>query len=132
KFDDDYLTIYPSAYLTYNLNEKNMFQLSYSRRVDRPSLEQTIPIREFSTPLVTSLGNSELEPQFTNSLEVNYTKMFAKSSSITAGVFYRIIDNEISRTLFSDESTENPNDLIMSYANFDNNTAFGFELSANY
>lgn len=131
-FEDDYFTLYPSAYLTYNLNDKNMFQLSYSRRVDRPSLEQTKPIREFSTPLVTSLGNSELEPQFTNSLEVNYTKMFAKSSSITAGVFYRIIDNEISRTLFSDESTDNPNDLIMSYANFDNNTAFGFELSANY
>lgn len=131
-FEDKYFTLYPSAYLTYNLNEKNMFQLSYSRRVDRPSLEQTKPIREFSTPLVTSLGNSELEPQFTNSVEVNYTKMFAKSSSITAGVFYRIIDNEISRTLYNDESTENPNDLIMSYANFDNNTAFGFELSANY
>lgn len=131
-FEDSYITLYPSAYLTYNLNEKNMFQLSYSRRVDRPSLEQTKPIREFSTPLVTSLGNSELEPQFTNSLEVNYTKTFAKSSSITGGVFYRIINNEISRTLYNDESTENPNDLIMSYANFDNNTAFGFELSANY
>lgn len=131
-FEDKYFTFYPSAYLTYNLNTTNMFQLSYSRRVDRPSLEQTKPIREFSTPLVTSLGNSELEPQFTNSLEVNYTKMFAKSSSVTAGVFYRIIDNEISRTLFNDETTDNPNDLIMSYANFDHNTAFGFELSANY
>lgn len=131
-FEDDYFTLYPSAYLTYNLNDKNMFQLSYSRRVDRPSLEQTKPIREFSTPLVTSLGNSELEPQFTNSLEVNYTKMFAKNSSFTAGVFYRIIDNEINRVLYNDESTDNPNDLIMSYDNFDNNTAFGFELSANY
>ena len=131
-FEDDYITLYPSAYLTYNLNDKNMFQLSYSRRVDRPSLEQTKPIREFSTPLVTSLGNSELEPQFTNSVEVNYTKMFAKNSSITSGVFYRIINHEINRVLYNDESTENPNDLIMSYANFDNNTAYGFEVSANY
>ena len=131
-FEDKYFTLYPSAYLTYNLDKSNMFQLSYSRRVDRPSLEQTKPIREFSTPLVTSLGNSELKPQFTNSLEVNYTKMFAKSSSITAGVFYRIFNDEISRTLYNDETTSNPNDLIMSYANFDNNTAFGFEISANY
>lgn len=131
-FEDDYLTLYPSAYLTYNLNEKNMFQLSYSRRVDRPSLEQTKPIREFSTPLVTGLGNSELEPQFTNSVEVNYTKMFGKGSSFTSGVFYRVIDNEINRVLYNDETTENPNDLIMSWDNFDNNTAFGFELSANY
>lgn len=130
-FDDDYLTVYPSAYLTYNLNEKNMFQLSYSRRVDRPSLEQTKPIREFSTPLVTGLGNQELQPQFTNSVELNYTKMLEKGS-FTGGVYYRIINDEINRVLYSDETTDNPNDLIMSWANFDNNSAYGFELSANY
>ncbi len=132
KFKDEYFTVYPSAYLTYTLDEKNMFQLSYSRRVDRPSLEQTKPIREFSTPLTTGLGNSELEPQFTNSMEVNYTKMFANNSSVTAGVFYRIINNEINRVFYSDETTENPNDIIMSWDNFDNNKAFGFEISANY
>lgn len=131
-FEDDYMTVYPSAYLTYNLNEKNMFQLSYSRRVDRPSLEQTKPIREFSTPLVTSLGNQELEPQFTNSVELNYTKTIEKGS-ITAGVYYRLINDEISRVLYPNDATpDNNDDLIMSYANYDNNTAFGFELSANY
>ena len=130
-FEDDYFTFYPSAYLTYNLNEKNMFQLSYSRRVDRPSLEQTKPIREFSTPLVTSFGNQELEPQFTNSVELNYTKTIEKGS-ITGGVYYRLINNEISRVLYPNETTDNPDDLIMSFDNYDNNTAFGFELSANY
>lgn len=130
-FEDDYVTLYPSAYLTYNLNEKNMFQLSYSRRVDRPSLEQTKPIREFSTPLVTSFGNQELEPQFTNSVELNYTKTIEKGS-ITAGVYYRLINNEINRVLYPNETTDNPDDLIMSFDNFDNNKAFGFELSANY
>lgn len=131
RFTDDYMTVYPSAYFTYNLDEKNMFQLSYSRRVDRPSLEQTKPIREFSTPLVTGLGNQELEPQFTNSVELNYTKVFSKGSW-TGGVYYRLINDEINRVLYTDETTDNPNDLIMSWANFDNNSAFGFELSANY
>jgi len=131
-FEDDYMTVYPSAYLTYNLNEKNMFQLSYSRRVDRPSLEQTKPVREFSTPLVTSLGNQELEPQFTNSVELNYTKTIEKGS-FTAGVYYRLINDEISRVLYPNDATpDNQDDLIMSFANYDNNTAFGFELSANY
>lgn len=130
-FDDDYFTVYPSAYLTYNLTEKNMFQLSYSRRVDRPSLEQTKPIREFATPLVTGLGNQELEPQFTNSVELNYTRILSKGS-ITGGIYYRLINDEINRVLYSDETTDNPNDLIMSWANFDNNSAYGFEVSANY
>lgn len=131
KFDDDYITLYPSAYLTYNLNEKNTFQLSYSRRVDRPSLEQTKPIREFATPLVTSLGNPELLPQFTNSVEVNYTKTLEKGS-FTAGVFVRSINDQISRILYPDAADASGEKQIMTYTNYDNNTAYGFEVSFNY
>ncbi|MCC9071643.1 TonB-dependent receptor family protein [Flavobacterium sp. F-65] len=130
-FKDDYITLYPSAYFTYNLNDNNTFQFSYSRRVDRPSLEQTKPIREFSTPLVTSLGNPELRPQFTNSVEINYTKIFGKST-FTAGVYVRSINDQISRTLKPDDSDPTNQKQIMSYANFDRNTAYGFEMSANY
>lgn len=130
-FDDDYITLYPSAYLTYNLNEKNTFQLSYSRRVDRPSLEQTKPIREFSTPLVTSLGNPELRPQFTNSVEVNYTKTLEKGS-FTAGVFVRSINDQISRILYPDPADPTKEKQIMSFTNYDHNTAYGFEVSFNY
>lgn len=131
KFDDDYITLYPSAYLTYNLNEKNVLQLSYSRRVDRPSLEQTKPIREFSTPLVTSYGNQELRPQFTNSVEVNYTKTLEKGS-ITAGVFVRSINDQISRTLSPDPNDASGYKQILSFANYDHNSAYGFDISANY
>jgi hypothetical protein len=132
-FENDYITVYPSAYLTYSVNDKNTFQLSYSRRVDRPSLEQTKPIREFSTPLLTSLGNPKLEPQFTNSIELNYTKMLGEGSSITGGVYYRLIDHEINRVFYPDATTtSNDQDQIMSFSNFDNNKAYGFEVSANY
>ncbi|OXA80818.1 Outer membrane receptor proteins, mostly Fe transport [Flavobacterium aquidurense] len=131
KFDDDYITLYPSAYLTYNLNEKNVLQLSYSRRVDRPSLEQTKPIREFSTPLVTSYGNPELRPQFTNSVEVNYTKTLEKGS-ITAGVFVRSINDQISRTLSPDPNDPSGYKQILSFTNYDHNSAYGFDVSLNY
>jgi outer membrane receptor protein involved in Fe transport len=131
KFNDDYITLYPSAYLTYNLNEKNTLQLSYSRRVDRPSLEQTKPIREFSTPLITALGNPELRPQFTNSVEVNYTKTLEKGS-FTAGIFVRSINDQISRILLPDETDPSGNKQVLTYTNYDNNTSFGFEASFNY
>lgn len=128
-YEDDYLTVYPSASMTYTPSEKNMFQLSYSRRVDRPSLDQTKPIREFSTPRVTSLGNPELDPQFTNSVELNYTRTLEKGS-ISGGIYGRLIDDEISRILYPDPNNEEMQ--IMTFRNFDNNFAFGFELSANY
>ncbi|HLF51562.1 TonB-dependent receptor domain-containing protein [Flavobacterium sp.] len=128
-YKDDYITLYPSAYFTYALSEKNNFQLSYSRRVDRPSLEQTSPIREFSTPRLISIGNPQLDPQFTNSMELNFTRTFEKGS-LTTGVFYRIINNEINRVLYP--NPDSPGNQIMSFDNFDNNTAFGFEISTNY
>lgn len=128
-YKDDYITLYPSAYLSYALSDKNNFQLSYSRRVDRPSLEQTKPIREFSTARITSIGNPALDPQFTNSVELNYTRTLTKGS-ISGGVFYRIINDEIARVLFPDENK--PGAQIMTFTNYDRNSSYGFELSANY
>lgn len=130
-YQDDYFTLYPSAFMSYAVNKNNSFQMSYSRRVDRPNLQQTKPIREFATPTVTGMGNPELDPQFTNSVELNYTRVLTKGT-ITAGIFYRNIQDEINRTFYSDEQTPNPNDFIMSYENFDDNSSYGFEVSANY
>ncbi len=128
-FTDTYTQIYPSAFLTYSPNEKNQFQVSYSRRVDRPGLQQVNPIREWATPLISSFGNPSLEPQFTDSYEANYTKRF-KGGSITTGVFYRSISDEINRAVYVDRLDFNR--LILTFDNFDNTSAYGFEVSSNY
>ncbi|MNS85174.1 TonB dependent receptor [compost metagenome] len=127
-FNDNLFTVYPSGFLTYTPNDNDSFNFSVSKRVDRPSIDQVNPIREWSTPLIDSEGNPELRPQFTNSVELNYTRK-TKIGSITSGVFYRQINDEISRALY-----ENPNDperQIISYANLGDNNAFGVELSGN-
>lgn len=128
-FTNDYIQVYPSAFVTYNPSEKNQYQVSYSRRVDRPGISQVNPIREFTTPFVSAFGNTELEPQFTNSIEVNYTRNLEKGS-ITGGVFYRSIENEINRALFVDRNDINR--VILTFDNFDATNAYGFELSGNY
>ena len=128
-FKNDYFQIYPSAFFTYSPTDKNSFQASFSRRVDRPGLEQVNPIREWSTPLISSYGNTKLQPQFTNSMELNYTRKLEKGS-ITGGVFYRIIEDEINRALFIDRLDLNKS--ILSFDNFDNTTAYGLELSSSY
>lgn len=127
-FEDDRFTIYPSAFTTYTPNEINSFNFSISKRVDRPSISQINPIRERSTPQIDFIGNPELEPQFTNSIEFNYTRK-TKLGSITSGIFYRQINDEITRSLF-----ENPNDpqkVILTFDNQDDNNAYGVEVSGN-
>ena len=123
--------MYPSAFFTYTSSEKNSYQISYSRRVDRPGIGQVNPIPQWNTPLISDFGNQELEPQFTNSLEVNYTRNL-KKGSITGGVFYRIIEDEINRAVFVDRSDLTSNRVILTYDNFNNTDAYGFELSSNY
>jgi outer membrane receptor protein involved in Fe transport len=128
-FVNDYYQIYPSAFVTYTPSEKNQFQISYSRRVDRPGLEQINPIREWSTPRISSFGKTSLLPQFTNSMEVNYTRSLEKGS-ITGGVFFRLIEDEINRALFVDRTDLNK--VILTYDNFENTNAYGIEISSNY
>ena len=125
---DKIFSVYPSLFFNYKANDKDSYNFNFSRRVDRPSIGQISPIREWSTPLVESRGNPALAPQFTNSFEVNYTRI-AKIGSITSGVFYRQINDEIGRVIY--KNPENPAQDILSFDNFDNNHAVGVEVSAN-
>jgi len=127
-FNDKINTVYPSGYVSYKLSDKNSFNFNYSRRVDRPSIGQVNPIREWSTPTVVSVGNPFLRPQFTNSFELNYTRK-TKIGSISTVVFYRIITSEITRTVEIDPNDSNRN--ILSYANFKDNSSYGAEITGN-
>mgnify|MGYP000681084877 CR=1 FL=1 len=127
-YTSDIFSIYPSAFFTYTPSEKNQFQLSYSRRVDRPSIQQVNPIREWSTPLITSLGNPDLLPQFTNSFEVNYTRQI-EGGSVTFGTFFRRVNDEISTILYKDPNDPTNTKQIKSDDNFDGNNRYGFEAS---
>ena len=128
-FENDYFELYPSAFFTYTPSEKNSYQLSYSRRIDRPGIGQVNPLPQFNTALISQFGNQELLPQFTNSMEVNYTRNLEKGS-ITAGVFYRIIEDEIQQAILIDRADTNR--LILTNLNFDNTSSYGVELSSNY
>ena len=126
--EDDIFTAYPSAYLSYKFNDKNTFNVNYTRRVDRPSIGQINPIREWTSSLMESRGNPALEPQFTNSFEINHTKIL-KIGSITSAIFYRLIDSEISRVIYPNPLNTNQN--ILSFDNFKDNNQLGAEINAN-
>lgn len=128
-YEDDYFTAYPTVFFSYKFSEINSLQLSYGRRVDRPTLKQVNPVREFSTPRITSLGNPQLDPQFTNSVEFNYNHNF-KKGNLTAGIFYREIKNEINQVIILDP--EDSSRLLLTYINGEDNWSYGVEFSGNY
>lgn len=127
QYNDAIFNFYPSAYLGYIPNDNHEFYINYSRRVDRPSIDQITPIPDFSTPLTISTGNQELEPQYTNGFEFNYTRIL-KSGYISLGTIYRTTNNKIDRVVLTD--ARSPDLQILSFRNNDKSDRYGFELFA--
>ena len=126
---DKQFNIYPSAFVTYQLSNKDDIQISYSRRVDRPSTHQITPILEWFSPLSISKGNLNLIPQFTNSVELNYTRTLTKGY-ISFGTFYRRTNQKIGR--FIEKDNLFPDRQIISFINYDFSDSYGFEFSGRY
>jgi outer membrane receptor protein involved in Fe transport len=89
--------LFPSLYLSKKLNETDEVQLNYSRRIRRPDFWQLNPFIDINDPLNIQQGNPELKPEFTNSLEFNYSKTFNDNSNFLGVVYYRNTQGDITR-----------------------------------
>ena len=69
----NYIDFFPSGALTLTPNEKNSFNLSYSRRIDRPSYADLNPFEDKIDELTYQKGNAFLRPQYTNVFEFTHT-----------------------------------------------------------
>lgn len=75
KVKKSYLDIFPSAAITWNVNKKNSLNLTFSRRIDRPTYQDLNPFENKLDELTYEKGNAFLRPQYTNSIELTHTFM---------------------------------------------------------
>lgn len=94
--DQNYLNFFPSIFLSYSLNEKNSFQVSYSRRIRRPWSRMLLPFTEISDTRNRRVGNPQLKPEFGNSYELGYMRYW-KSGSVLTSLYYRYRTEVIER-----------------------------------
>lgn len=66
----DYINLFPTVHLVYNLTTKTDVQLSYSKRINRPRFWQLNPFGGLSDLRNLTVGNPDLDPMFTNSFEL--------------------------------------------------------------
>lgn len=111
-FKKDYTSLYPSVHLSYEFLPMNEIQLSYSRRVDRPNNRQLNPVVDYSDSLNVFAGNPYLNPQYTNSYEVNLNNALG-FFFLNTSVFYRTTSGIITTV-----TTLQPNGVL--YNTFDN------------
>ncbi len=75
--DTNYVNIFPTAFVSYRLNDKNMIAASYSKRINRPDYQSLNPFETIYDIYTSEKGNPFLKPQYTNNFEFKYTYRYA-------------------------------------------------------
>lgn len=75
KVKRSYWDLFPSAALSWNINQKHSLNLTYSRRIDRPTYQDLNPFENKLDELTYEKGNAFLRPQYTNTVELTHTFM---------------------------------------------------------
>ncbi|MET1260200.1 TonB-dependent receptor [Flagellimonas sp. DF-77] len=79
----NYTDYFPSGGLTYQMNRKNQFALTYSRRIQRPNYQSLNPFEYKLDELSFSKGNPFLQPQYTNNIKLSHTFNYRLTTSIS-------------------------------------------------
>lgn len=109
----EYVNLFPSAHVTWNLPKQNGIQASYSRRVRRPFYNDLSPFMTYVDNRNYFSGNPDLDPEFSNVFEIGHIKYFEKGS-FTSAIYHRSTRGKIERIRTVDDegfSTTLPENL---------------------
>lgn len=132
--------LFPSLYLTKQLNEDDQMQLNYSRRIRRPNFWQLSPFIDINDPANIRQGNPQLKPEFINSFEFNYSHNYGKGNFL-AVLYFRNNPDDI--TEYSDTITAaqyvqmqnaavDPNAILNTYINAGVTNRYGAEFTLQH
>jgi hypothetical protein len=72
-FKKSYVNAFPTAFISYDLNDKNTFNVNFGRRIDRPDYGDLNPFLFFLDEYTYQAGNPYLQPQITTNIELSHT-----------------------------------------------------------
>jgi len=120
--DRHYGKLFPTLYLSHDLNKNNTLQFSYSRRITRPSFNELAPFIVFQSPDTYVSGNEKLQPSISDVFKSDY-----KYKSVLLSFSYSIENNAIRR--FQPTQDQNKNILYLTSRNLDQVTTSSLMLS---
>jgi len=127
-YDYDKFMLYPSVHLTKSFKEKHQFQLSYSRRINRPQPWLLNKTPGYIDPYNVFQGSPELEPEFTDAFELNYRVICNKIFTLSVQTYYRNTTNsfDTKRTLGDDGV------MVHELINADRSQSYGAEFGMDF
>ncbi|WP_373513550.1 outer membrane beta-barrel protein [Persicitalea sp.] len=103
--DRNYINLFPSVFLSRQLDSSNVLNLSYSRRIDRPDYQSLNPFEFYLDPFTFQRGNPNLRPQYTHALQLTHVYKDFLNTSISYSRISDLIANEVPRQIASENKT---------------------------
>ena len=88
----DYVGFFPTLNLGYEIDENQSLQLGYNRRIRRPRSYFINPFPSRSSPTSVFQGNPNIDPSYSNKVDVGYLKKFNKFTLNSSIYFERATD----------------------------------------
>ena len=79
----NYTDWFPSAGITYQMNQNNSLALIYSKRIERPGYQNLNPFEFQLDELSFSRGNPFLQPQYTDNIKLSHTYKYTLTTSLS-------------------------------------------------
>ncbi|TDT44866.1 outer membrane receptor protein involved in Fe transport [Maribacter spongiicola] len=95
-FDKNYLGLFPTLNLIYELAENENISIGYNRRINRPRGRFINPFPSQSSRTNIFQGNPDLDPAFANAFDLGYLKRWDKLT-LTSSVYYQKETNSFER-----------------------------------
>lgn len=124
------VSLFPSIFISQKLGEDQSLQLNYSRRINRPNFWQLTPITDSSDKLNPGKGNPGLKPEFTNSFELSYEKIFKNKGNFLASIYYKHTTDLITRFQERGSSAGGETVALSTYINANSSYVTGIELTS--
>ena len=132
EFDKNYLGLFPTLNLIFELGEKENITLGYNRRINRPRGWYINPFPSRSSRTNIFQGNPDLDPAYSNSFDLGYLKRWDKLT-LTSSIYYKREENAFERVQEATGEFYNGVEIIRSIPiNLSTNDSYGFEAGLLY
>ena len=129
--DRNYTNWFPTVHTSYKITERYSLQAGYSRRIFRPRLWHLNPFFNIRNQFNIRAGNPNLQPEFTDSYELNSIYVLDKAS-LNLGVFHVLTTNNIEHVSFPEDPTGDGIVNVTRPVNIGTRRATGLEFNFKY
>ncbi|MEL6812573.1 MAG: outer membrane beta-barrel protein [Bacteroidota bacterium] len=132
-FDKDYVGLFPTANLIYELGERENITLGYNRRINRPRFWFLNPFPSRSSEANIFQGNPGLDPAYASAFDLGYLRRWDKVT-LTSSVYYQYETDSFER-IQEDTGELTPNGIPIIRTipiNLSTNERIGFEAGVLY